>query len=155
MQIFSKLYIQVNNSRIPSIKNVEFLEYFLHEKKHVKGDFQIWNSVLSAFKSLLQILMKVTEKSLWRSYNSIVGIYNLNEDVWSWAMLHWKTLKSWLKSLKLILWQQGSQMKWDFINGFWQKIYSQWFFVICYYLINFQIIANNSFISFNELMNIH
>ena len=74
-QIFSKLYIQVNNSRILRIKSVEFLNYVLNEHKHVKGDYQIWNSVLSAFKSLLQILMKVIEKNLWHSYISIFGIY--------------------------------------------------------------------------------
>ena len=55
---------------------MEFLGYFLHEHKHVKGDFQIWNSVLSAFKSLLEILVKVVEKNLWHSYISIFGIYN-------------------------------------------------------------------------------
>ena len=75
-QIFSKLYTQVNNSRILRIKSVEFLGYFLHEHKHVKRGFQIWNSVLSAFKRLLQILVIVIEKNLWHSYISIFGIYS-------------------------------------------------------------------------------
>ena len=47
---------------------MEFLGYLLHEYKHF--------SLLSAFKSFLQILVKVIEKNLWHSYISIFGIYN-------------------------------------------------------------------------------
>ena len=134
-QIFSKLYLQVNHSRILRIRVYNFWGIFYMNTNMLR---EICKSEIVYFQPL-----KVIEKNLWRSYISILGIYN--DSKWSRLELSYfalKNLEILTKVLEINFMAGGSQMKCDVMYGFWQKSLQS--VVVCYLL------SSDVYITFNK-----